>query len=121
MRFYVRIPELDSALYESAKPGLRDEMLFILYALKKSGRLVDGGLMADARGGFLIMQADNWLDQENFLNALFDSKHFHVESHPIVDLKEVTELLDAKPQEDPSEKPAVVHRKPRRIKVPSPV
>jgi hypothetical protein len=94
-------------------------MKFILYALKKSGRLVDGGLMADARGGFLIMEADNWLDQENFLNALFDSRQFHVESHPIVGLDEVSTLLDAPLNENPQEKKPGQKRQSPRQKVPA--
>jgi hypothetical protein len=119
MRFIVHIPELDSALYDVEKPGRREEMKFILYALKKSGRLVDGGVMADARGGFLIMEADNWLDQENFLNALFDSHQFHVESHPIISLEEVSVLLERPVKENSQEKPSSLKRKNPREKVPA--
>jgi hypothetical protein len=121
MRFFVRIPELDSSLYESMKPGLREELLFILYVLKKSGRMVEGGLMADERGGFLLMEAESWLEQENFLNALFDSHHFHVESHPVLELDEVKELLDKEKTESHKEKAAQPRQKPKAVKIPSPV
>lgn len=120
MKFFVRIPELDSALYES-RPGIREELLFVLYVLKKSGRLVEGGLMADERGGFLIMKADSWLDQENFINTLFDSRHFHVESHPILELDEARELLEKEKKEPRKEKGARLRQKTKVIKIPSPV
>lgn len=121
MRFFVRIPELDRALYESRKPGIREEFLFILYALKQSGRLVEGGLMADERGGFLLMEADSWLDQENFLDALFDSRQFHVESHPILELDEAVKLLDGKKIETPKPKASKKISKPKAVRVPVPV
>jgi hypothetical protein len=121
MRFFVRIPELDSVLYESTKTGVQEELLFILYVLKKSGRLVEGGLMADERGGFLLMEADSWLEQENFLNALFDSHHFHVESHQVLELDEVTELLEKENAEFRKEKAVRASQKPKVVKIPSPV
>lgn len=120
MKFFVRIPELDSALYES-KPGIREELLFVLYVLKKSGRLFEGGLMADERGGFLIMKADSWLDQENFLNTLFDSRHFHVESHPILELDEARVLLEKEKKEPCKEKRVKPLQKKNVVKIPSTV
>jgi hypothetical protein len=120
MKFFVRIPELDSALYE-ARPGIREELLFVLYVLKKSGRLVEGGLMADERGGFLILKADSWLDQENFLNALFDSHQFHVESHPILELDEARVLLEKEKKEPRKENGVPLNRKTKVMKIPSPV
>jgi hypothetical protein len=117
MRFFVRIPELDSALYES-KPGIREELLFILYVLKKSGRLVEGGLMADERGGFVIMQADSWLEQDNFLNALFDSRYFHVENHQILELDEAKGLLENEVKGHSNNKALPSPKKPRSVKTP---
>jgi hypothetical protein len=59
------------------------------------------------------------LEQENFLNALFDPRQFHVESHPIVGLEEVTNLLETPVKENPQEKPASQKHKTSREKVPA--
>ncbi len=93
MRFIVRIPELDSALYESDGRESHEELFHLVGKLFRSGKLVDGGLLADDRGGFLLMEADSCSEHEALLKATFDSSRYHVESHPILSLSNLKDLF----------------------------
>jgi len=93
MRFIVRIPELDSALYHDSGQFSHLELFQILQKLEESGKLVDGGLLADDHGGYLLMEADSCSEHESLLNSIFDPARYTVESHPTLPLRNLTSLL----------------------------
>ncbi len=94
MQFIVRIPELDSALYEGSGKENRQELFQLIKKLEKSGKLAFGGLLADERGGFLLMNADSCSEQESLLNSIFDSSCYTVESHLILPFENLTSLIE---------------------------
>ena len=94
MQFIVRIPELDSALYEGSGKENRQELFQLIQKLEKSGKLAFGGLLADERGGFLLMNADSCSEQEALLNSIFDSSCYSVESHLILPFENLTSLME---------------------------
>ncbi len=106
MQFIVRIPELDSALYEGSGRESRQELFQLIQKLEKSGKMAFGGLLADERGGFLLMNADSCSEQEALLNSIFDSSCYTVESHLILPFENLTSLMEEmnQPQKASSEK-----------------
>lgn len=106
MKFIVRIPELDSALYDGAGKDIRQELFEIIRKLERSGQLAYGGLLADDRGGFLLMDAESCSEHETLLNSIFDGSRYTVESHLILPFENLTALLDRIPAEKtPKESP----------------
>jgi hypothetical protein len=94
MRFIVRIPELDFALYEDDMQKARHEIFNVILKLKKSRKLIDGGILADDHGGFLIVEASSWAELENLTNSVFNPRIFHVESHPILSFDSLQQLFE---------------------------
>jgi hypothetical protein len=97
MKFIVRIPELDSALYDGEGNETRQELFHIIRKLERSGRLAYGGLLADDRGGFLLMEGESCSEHEALLNSIFDPSRYTVESHLILPFENLTTLLDQIP------------------------
>jgi hypothetical protein len=94
MRFIVRIPELDSTLYGDDSRRSPGELLQVLRDLRDSGTLLEGGLLADDRGGFLLMEADSCSALDTVLRNAFDPSRYTVESHPILPLENLVALLE---------------------------
>ncbi|HUO58429.1 MAG TPA: hypothetical protein VMV05_09680, partial [bacterium] len=78
MRFIVRIPELDSALYEASGQASHRELFQIIRELEASGKLLEGGLLADDRGGYLLMEASSPSEHEALMDSIFDPAHYTV-------------------------------------------
>ncbi len=94
MKFIVRIPELDTSLYgHPAAPAGRQELLGIIRQLELSGKMLYGGLLADDRGGFFLMEADSFAQMESFLDSVFDPARYRVESHPILPFDRLESLM----------------------------
>ena len=93
MRFIVRIPELDSALYGGSGQDSHRELFQIIRKLEKSGKLLEGGLLADDRGGYLLMEAATPSEHETLMESIFDSSRYTVESHPILPFRNLTKLV----------------------------
>lgn len=100
MRFIVRIPDLDSALYENTDPGARQELFRLIRKLIDTGKMVDGGLFADDLGGFLLMEAASHGELHQFLDALFDRSRFSYESHLVLPFKNLSSLIDRMEESD---------------------
>ena len=101
MKFIVRVPELDSALYDGEGNETRQELFEIIRKLEGSGRLAYGGLLADDRGGFLLMDSESCSEHEALLNSIFDGSRYTVESHLILPFENLTSLLDQIPASKP--------------------
>lgn len=84
MRFLVQLPDLDSFLYESHQGSDLAQVLEKFQRLQASGRLVEGGLLADERGGFLVMEGETQGQVESVLAELFDLERLTMEIHPIL-------------------------------------
>ena len=111
MQFIVFVPEMDRSLYEDKNGKEGSELLGMIQKLRKSGKLLEGGVLADDRGGFLLMEASSFAEQEATLNSIFDPSHYHVTSHPVLTLNSVGTLLTK------MRKPA---KAPSRVRIPLP-
>ncbi len=117
MRFIVRIPELDCSIYEGDGGETNQELFRLIQKLEKSGNLVEGGLLADDRGGFLLMEAGSFSEMESLLDSIFDPSRFKVESHPILPFKELADLMNKmkRPVKPAGKSPVNRKTKTRRI------
>lgn len=93
MQFIVWVPNLDGSLYENEMGDGVRELSVMVQKLKKTGKLLDGGMMADDRGGFLLMEASSKTKLESLLNSIFDPSRFPMVCHPILPFKGLKALL----------------------------
>jgi hypothetical protein len=121
MRFIVRIPELDCSIYESEGGETNQELFRLIQKLEKSGNLVEGGLLADDKGGFLLMESDSFSEQEALLDSIFNPSRYKVESHPILPFKELTALMNKMENREKFVMKVPAHRKPKSRKAPQSV
>ena len=64
--------------------------------VQNSGKLVEGGMFGDRRGGFLLLDIDKASDLYELLGgAIFDT--CRVESHPVLSFKELGEFFKNHP------------------------
>ena len=104
MRFIVQIPELDAFLYQNRGEESKHDLFQAIQKLEASGRLVEGGLLADDHGGFLLLEAESFKDLEETLSRLFNSTRYSFESHPILPFHQVATLLKAIKERKPTAK-----------------
>jgi hypothetical protein len=117
MRFIVRIPELDCSLYEKGGDKNLPELFHLIQKLEKSGKLLEGGLLADDMGGFLLMEAGSFAEQEALLNSVFDPSRYQVESHPILPFKELAVLMNKMEKREMPAFKAPAGREPKSRKI----
>jgi hypothetical protein len=86
MRFLIQIPDLDGFLYEKQRGDDLDQALDRFQTLRATGLLLDGGLFADDRGGFLVMEGENQNHIEAVLSSLFDLDRVDLQIHPVLSL-----------------------------------
>lgn len=59
----------------------------------ESGKLVEGGITGDGRGGFLLLDVSSGAELQSLLGeGLLDT--CHVETHPVVSFKELGEFFE---------------------------
>lgn len=93
MRFIVSIPELDCSLYGNGDGENKKEIFQLIQKLEATGKLVEGGLLADDRGGFLLMENESFAEHETLLSSIFRSSRYTVESHPLLPFRNIDALL----------------------------
>ena len=93
MRFFIHIPDLDGFLYERQRGHDLAQALERFQSLRATGLLLDGGLFADDRGGFLVMEGENQAGIEEVLSSLFDLDRVTFQVHPVVSLGQIGPLF----------------------------
>jgi hypothetical protein len=93
MRFLIQIPDLDGFLYEKHCGDGLAQALERFQSLRATGLLLDGGLFADARGGFLVMEGENQGQVETVLSSLFDLDRVALHIHPVLSLGQMGALF----------------------------
>lgn len=64
--------------------------------IQNSGKLVEGGMFGDRRGGFLLFEIDKASDLYELLgSAILDN--CRIESHPVLSFKELGEFFESHP------------------------
>ncbi|HVZ79896.1 MAG TPA: DUF3303 family protein [bacterium] len=102
MRFLIHIPDLDGFLYERHCRDDLSQALERFQALRATGLLLDGGLFADDRGGFLVMEGENQAQVEEVLSSFFDLDRVALQVHPVVSLGQIGSLFQEIQREDPT-------------------
>jgi hypothetical protein len=91
MKFLVTFEVFDTIIGDDVAP-LRKAFAKQLDVIVKSGKLVTGGMIADKRGGFFVVEADSGAELMGLLGeGMLD--HCHVESHAIYEFEELIEFF----------------------------
>ena len=91
MKFLVTFEVFDTIVGDGVGP-LRAAIAKQLDYVLKSGKLITGGMLADQRGGFFILEADTGFElQSLFGEGMLD--HCHVETHAIYEFDELMEFF----------------------------
>ncbi len=100
MRFLIQIPDLDGFLYAKQCGDDLSQALERFQTLRATGDLLDGGLFADDRGGFLVMEAENQDHVEAVLSSLFDLDRVGLHIHPVLSLGQLGALFQEIQKQD---------------------
>jgi hypothetical protein len=91
MKFLVTFEVFDTIVGDGVRP-LRAAFGKQLDYVIKSGKMITGGMLADRRGGFFILEAETGFElQSLFGEGMLD--HCHVECHAIYEFEELMEFF----------------------------
>ncbi len=92
MRFFVKATAFDTIVRDDDIARTRHAFSAKIRQMKESGKLVEGGVFADDRGGVFIFDVDSHQELLSLLGPqLLD--HFNVECHPLVSFEDLMELF----------------------------
>ena len=98
MKHFVKFEVFETITNNEEVKRVREAAGKQLQQIQSSGKLVEGGMFGDARGGFLVFDLEGPSDLYELLgNAIFDN--CRIESHPIVSFKELGEFFKKHPVE----------------------
>ena len=73
----------------------RERIVKAIRKVRDSGKLVDAGVFADARGAYIVAEIDSPEEMRELLSELLD--RFHVESHPVISLEKLEDYFKKHP------------------------
>lgn len=88
MRFLVTVEAFDHIKTGPEEMRLREVAGAQLQHIADSGKMVEGGIFADARGGFIVVDVDTAAELQELLGPAF-LVNCHVETHPILSFEEL--------------------------------
>jgi uncharacterized protein YciI len=96
MRILITFEVFETLKGKDEVKRVREAANMQLQQVQNSGKLVEGGMFGDRRGGFLILDIDKTLDLYELLgSAILDS--CRVESHPVLSFRELGEFFKSHP------------------------
>ena len=96
MRILITFEVFESVAGDDAVKRIREAARNQIQQIQNSGKLVEGGMFADRRGGFLLLDIDKTSDLYELLGgALLDN--CRIESFPVLSFKELGEFFEAHP------------------------
>lgn len=99
MRFFVKFEVFESVTGDDEVKLAREVLGRQIQKAQNSGKLVEGGMFGDKRGGFLVVDIDKSSDLYELLGgAILDN--CHVESHPVLSFEELGEFFKKQPVGD---------------------
>jgi len=99
MRFFVKFEVFESVTGDDEVKLAREVLGRQIQKAQNSGKLVEGGMFGDKRGGFLVVDIDKSSDLYELLGgAILDN--CHVESHPVLSFEELGEFFKKHPVGD---------------------
>ncbi len=88
MRFLIKFEVFDTVTGDAEVKHLREAVGRQIQQAQNSGKLVEGGMFGDKRGGFLLVDLDKPADFYELLGgAVLDN--CHIESHPVLSFEEL--------------------------------
>jgi len=96
MRFFVKFEMFETLTGDANVKRVREAVGPQIQQVQNSGKLVEGGMFGDKRGGFLVLDIDKSSDLYELLGgAILDN--CYIESHPVVSFKELGEFFEKHP------------------------
>jgi hypothetical protein len=96
MRFLIKFEVFESITGDAEVNRVRKLLGPQIQQAQNSGKLVDGGMFGDQRGGFMVVDLDKPSDFHELLGgAILDN--CHVESHPVLSFEELGEFFKKHP------------------------
>lgn len=96
MRFLIKFEVFDTATGNAEVKRVREAAGRQIQQAQNSGKLVEGGMFGDQRGGFLLVDLDKSPDFYELLGgAILDN--CHVESHPVLSFEELADFFKKHP------------------------
>ncbi len=96
MRFLIKLEVFESVTGDDEIKRVRETLGRQIQKIQNSGKLVEGGMFGDQRGGFLLVDLDKSSDLYELLGgAILDN--CHIESHPVLSFKELGEFFKKHP------------------------
>lgn len=92
MRYFVRATVFESIVRDEDVAIVRERFASQLKKIRESGKLTEGGIFADGRGGIFILDVSSAVEVFDLLGtAIVD--HFNVETHPLITFDELMEFF----------------------------
>ncbi len=96
MRFFVKFELVETLTSDADVKRVREAAGRQIQQVQNSGKLVEGGMFGDKRGGFLLLDIDKSSDLYELLGgAILDN--CHVEGHPVLSFEELGEFFRTHP------------------------
>jgi hypothetical protein len=96
MRFFVKFEVFETVTGDAEIKRIREAAGRQIQQVQNSGKLVEGGMFGDKRGGFLVLDIDKSSDLYELLgSAILDN--CHIESHPVLSFEELGEFFKKHP------------------------
>ncbi len=96
MRFLIKFEVFESVTGDAEVKRVREAAGRQLQQAQNSGKLVEGGMFGDQRGGFLLVDLDKTPDFYELLGgSILDN--CNVESHPVLSFDELVEYFKTHP------------------------
>jgi len=96
MRILITFEVFESVTGDDEVKRIRKAVGSQIQQIQNSGKLVEGGMFGDRRGGFLLLDIDKASDFYELLGgALLDN--CRIESHPALSFKELGEFFGSHP------------------------
>ena len=96
IRFFVTFEIFETVTSDADVKNLREAAGKQIQHIQNSGKLVEGGIFGDRRGGFIIVDIDKAADLYDLLSGAF-LDHCRIESHPVISYKEMGEFFATHP------------------------
>ncbi len=96
MRFLIKFEMFETVTGDAQVKRVREAAGRQIQQVQNSGKLVEGGMFGDKRGGFIIVDIDKSSDIYELLGgAILDN--CYVESHPVLSFEELGEFFKKHP------------------------
>jgi hypothetical protein len=96
MRILITFEVFETVKGDDEVKRAREAVNMQLQQVQNSGKLVEGGMFGDRRGGFLLLDIDKTSDLYELLgSAILDN--CRIESHPVLSFRELGEYFESHP------------------------